>query len=75
MFLDRKVIKAAKEDMQALFELLLKPTSTVHGMRVDPIAAKRLLALVVNQGNRKWKVSLSPKAYPLHKSLTVSTRS
>lgn len=55
--------------MQTLFELLLKPKGTVHGMRVDPAAVKRLLTLVVGNKNKKWKVSLSRCLIVGYKSL------
>ena len=42
--------------MRQQFELLFKPTQTLHGWKVEPAAVKKLLSMVLPFKNVRWKV-------------------
>ena len=55
------LISAEKKLLKQQFELLFRPTKTLHGWRVEPASVKRLLSLVLPTKNTRWKVRHSDK--------------
>ena len=55
---DACLVAAEKMVLRQQFELLFKPSETVHGWKVNPSSAKRLISMVLPFQNRRWKVSV-----------------